>query len=87
MTQQNENKTNKKSNLAPLFLGATALLCLLGIAGSHDCREEMEMANRQAGKEIYSKKDMPSKPAATALGALGASCLIGAFASARRNER
>lgn len=40
-----------------------------------------------AGKEIYSDKDMSSQSETTALAIFGASCFVGAFASAYRKER
>lgn len=40
-----------------------------------------------AGKEIYSDKDMSSQSETIALAIFGASCFVGAFASAYRKER
>lgn len=78
---------NKNSNLATLLLGATAVVCTLGAMGTEEYREEITIANKQAGKEIYSDKDMSSQSETTALAIFGASCFVGAFASACRKER
>lgn len=78
---------NKNSNLATLLLGTTAVVCILGALGTEERREEIATANKQAGKEIYSDKNLSSQSETTALAMFGASCFVGAFASAYRKER
>ena len=90
MTQNNTKKSLRNSNFAAAFLGATGLLCFIGLAGTMDVDNAIkEGYTITTGKErrVLTEKDISSPEKKATLAVFGLACCGGAAALAIRNQR
>ena len=90
MTQNNTKKSLRNSNFAAAFLGATGLLCFIGLAGTMDVDNAIkEGYTITTGKErrVLTEKDISSPEKQIALAAFSLACMGGAVALATKNQR
>lgn len=90
MTQNNTKKSLRNSNFAAAFLGATGLLCFIGLAGTMDVDNAIkEGYTITTGKErrVLTEKDISSPEKQIALAVFSLACMGGAVALATKNQK
>lgn len=81
-----EKKQFRHSNLAAGILGTVGFFCLLGSAGTEDCRDEMNYENERLGYEYYSDADLATPQQTRALTLFGIASMGGAAAILLRKQ-